>query len=438
MSISKPLTLSGAGLTGAGAIENVTGNATWGGAILLLPGPGGALNSTIGVDAGTLVINQAISGVTDLNKVGPAILTLTTATNTYTGQTNVIQGILNVSAAGSLGSVLGGTTVSSGAVLSPTTAINPELLTLNGTGTINGNGANAFTGALDATGTSTWAGNIILNPGSSIGGTSALTVTGNISGTDLNKTGTSSLTLTANNTFTGQLNLMSGTITLANASANTGPTTINNGTTLTVNTAGTLLKTSAINVYGGTLALNDSIGFTNNATTNNFNLGNRLSTTAPLNFINGGFLTVNANDLSTASPPQVTGTAEAVGPIVLAGGNTQITMTDSAQQGSTLSLTSPSLTRSPGSSLNFIGVNAAIGSPFNQVLFQTAPTLTNGILPYAVISLTAANAPGDFPTYSASGGIAPYSNYLTSLAAPRRPPTSSSRPGRPCRPGSAT
>ena len=409
LTFTEALTMSGAGLTGAGALENMTGNATWAGAITLLPGPGGALNSTIGVDAGTLTISQPISGVTDLNKVGAANLVLSGA-NTYTGQTNVTQGVLNVATnAAALGSVLGGTTVSTGAVLNLSVTVNPELLTLNGTGSVSGNGANAFTGALDVTTSATWSGNIVVNQGASIGGNSPLTVTGNISGVDLTKTGTSSLTLNANNTFTGALNLLAGTITLANASVNTGPTTIGNGTTLTVNAAGTLLKTSAINVYGGTLALND--------TTGNFNLGNRLSTTAPLTFFTGGALTVTANDLSTATPALniISGTTEAVGPIVLAGGNAQMTLTSSTVQGSTLTLASASLTRSPGASLNFIGVNAAIGSPFNQITFQTAPTLTNGILPYGVISLSSATAPGDFPTYSINGGIAPYANYLTSL-----------------------
>ena len=147
-----------------------------------------------------------------------------------------------------------GVTVSTGAVLDTTVTINPKLLTLNGTGSPNGNGANAFTGALFVTGATTWQGNIVLNSGAWIGGTAALTVTGNISGTDLTKTGTSSLALNANNTFTGALNLLSGTITLANATSNTGPTTLGNGTTLTIQSAGTLLNTSAINVYGGTLA----------------------------------------------------------------------------------------------------------------------------------------------------------------------------------------
>ena len=134
-------------------------------------------------------------------------------------------------------------------------------------------------------------------------------VTGNVSGADLVKTGTSSLDLNANNTFTGNLNCNSGTMTLSNASTHAGPTTVGVGTTLTLNGAGTALNTSSINVNGGTMLLDDSAS--------NFNLGNRLSTTAPLTFI-GGNLNVTGNQLAST----LTGTTETVGPIVLAGGNT--------------------------------------------------------------------------------------------------------------------
>ena len=425
---TKPLVLSGSGLAGNGALENVAGVTTWTtGTITLLPSPSGALNSTIGVDAGQLTLSTgAIGGVTDLDKVGIGILQLG-GTNTYTGQTNLTTGVLNVASAGALGSVLGGTTVSTGAVLNitATNTITPELLTLNGNGSVNGIGATANTGALEATAAATWSGNIVLNQGTSIGGTAALIVTGNVSGTDLVKTGTSTLTLTANNTFTGQLNILSGTATstltpptgsvvLSNANIYTGVTTVGPGTGLVLNNAGTALNTSAINVNAGAVSLDD--------TTGNFNLGNRLSSTTPLTFNGGassgsnGSLNVVGNLLGATT----TGTSETLGPITLASGNTQIWTVPSPNSGSTLSVTAASLTRNAGASVNFVGVNAAIGSAFNQLFFTTAPTLTggagNGILPYGVISLTSTTTPGDFPTYTASGGIAPFTNYVTSLA----------------------
>ena len=224
------LTVTGASLGGGDAIRNLAGTSTWQGAITLLPSPSGDINSTFDVAQGQLTLSGAISGVNDLNKTGNGNLTLS-GNNTFTGQTNIEQGDLSIGSAQALGSLLGGTTVSSGAVLTIAAAatINPELLTLNGGGNPSGTGATATTGALFAASKATWTGNIILGAGTAIGGTTGLTITGNVSGADLTELGSVALTLMANSTFAGSLTLSSGTLTLSNASANLGATTIGTG-----------------------------------------------------------------------------------------------------------------------------------------------------------------------------------------------------------------
>ena len=83
-------------------------------------------------------------------------------------------------------------------------------------------------------------------------------------------------------------------------------------------------------------------------------------------------------------------------------------------------LSSPSLTRNPGGAVNFVGANAPLGSSSNQIVFDTAPGAdgsgSNGILPYAIVSLNSATAPSNFATYSPTGGITAFTNYVTSLA----------------------
>ena len=142
LTISEPLVLSS-----GSTLQNTSGIDTWKGTIALITSPDGSTDSTIDVHAGQLTISGAISGVTDLTKIGVGMLTLSVA-NTYSGQTNINQGLLNITIAGALGSLLGGTTVSSGAVLQIGSGITvtPELLTLNGVGNLSGIGNNTSTG----------------------------------------------------------------------------------------------------------------------------------------------------------------------------------------------------------------------------------------------------------------------------------------------------
>src|SRR5205807_6037870 len=100
MNLFNPLVLNGTGVNGAGALENLVGSSnTWSGNIVL------ASNATIGVDAGTTLTLPAaaldgmplggLSGPGGVTKVGSGTLVLS-ATSTYTGDTVVSGGILNI------------------------------------------------------------------------------------------------------------------------------------------------------------------------------------------------------------------------------------------------------------------------------------------------------------------------------------------------------
>ena len=111
--LARPLFLNGSGVGGNGALESVFGTNTVSGTI--------ALNTaaTIGVDAGTVTQSGIISGPGDLTKVGGGTLAFTAA-NTYTGQTNINNGVTTVTintTAFTLGSAVGAVVVASGATL---------------------------------------------------------------------------------------------------------------------------------------------------------------------------------------------------------------------------------------------------------------------------------------------------------------------------------
>ena len=170
------------------------------------------------------------------------------AANTYTGTTTVNAnatlkiGVSSTSASSSpLGTTATGTTINSGGVLDMNgysmSSSATEALTLNGTGISSG-------GALiNSSGTaSTWAGTIVLNSLSSIGGTGNITVAGVISGNnDMEKVGSGKLTFSGNNTYTGATKIYAGTLELGAADR--------------------ISNSSNIRLIGGTLSTGSSTGY---------------------------------------------------------------------------------------------------------------------------------------------------------------------------------
>ena len=176
----------------------------------------GANNATIDQSgSGYLFSKGVISGAGALTKTGSAPLILQ-ANNTYSGQTNVNAGNLQVRHVNALGTTAGKTVVAGGAVLSAggglTGTIN-EPIDLSGNG--DGNGALQ---AVDAGTDVTFAGAVNLLSNASVGGTSHLAISGNITGSGgLTKYGTNRVDLRGANTYAGRTTVAGGTLDLGPA-----------------------------------------------------------------------------------------------------------------------------------------------------------------------------------------------------------------------------
>ena len=185
-------------------------------------------------------------------------------------------------------------------------------------------------------------------------------------------------------------------MTLTAANSYTGATTVGGATvgttfipgTLTLNGAnGALTSATTIDLGGTVLLDNNTGGFNNNARLN-------VATT-----LNGGTLSLLGN-------PTVA-TTESIGAITLGAGASTIALTQGA--GGNLALAGTTLTRSNGSGgvVNFTGTG--LGTTSKITFSTTAPALTGtaqpggtGLLPYATVNGS------DFATYTATGGIVPY------------------------------
>jgi autotransporter-associated beta strand protein len=238
------------------ALENVSGNNTFSGAI--------TLGSSIAISSlqDTLTLGGAIgesSSGYGITKIGNCTLALSVA-NTYSGATSILQGTLEVTANNALGTNAAGTTVASGATLK-LTGVNystTEGLTINGTGVGGG-------GALLNSGTSTFGGLITALTSATINaGGGVLNLTGGLvkDGTTLTFTGGGSINISSvisGASANSDLVVDATSVTLDAANTYNGPTTITNGGTLIANAldALPLSPRSAVSFTGtGTSALN--------------------------------------------------------------------------------------------------------------------------------------------------------------------------------------
>ena len=415
------------------------GYATWAGTIALQTANA---PTVIGVDGGTLNLTGVISGTSDLTKIGGGSLALLT-NNTYTGQTNVAVGNVNLGSTSGLGTIAGGTIVSSGAtlVLNAGSPFNGELLTLNGTGNglvgpddINGESQGGFStsfgnalqpaGALlEQTGLATWTGNINLNPGTVISlaptgtGAEGLVMLGQFQNApgvqgDLIKGGTGDLVLQANNTYTGVTDVNFGAIVLDGSGTLSSTSEINlDGPSVTAptwplyNANASITPVIAVSTSSGNFVSTNTGG---GLTLDNMaiNIPNRIASTIPINSLGATIVNLGSN-----IPGAVTN--ESFGTVNLVQGATAIINVNEGGGLAQISITN--LNRTPGTTVQFLAqefqlttnsLNPALGSPQSQIVIGNysngnAP-LVNGILPWATVA-TPGVVNWDLATYGASG-----------------------------------
>jgi autotransporter-associated beta strand protein len=217
--------------------------------------------------SGNLVIGGAIAGNGGLTKNGSNKLTLS-ANNTYTGDTTINAGTLEISSTGLLGGgSYSGNIVNTGAFLIGSNS-NQNL-----SGAISGNGAltKNGTGTLTLAGNNNYSGGTTLNTGTLVIGNAAAAGTGTITqanGSSLLKidtTGTITNAMSVYNVQASQSATLSGAITVNNATwdIDTGDTLTISGAVsgnggVTKNGAGTLLL-NGTNTYNGSTVVNAGI-----------------------------------------------------------------------------------------------------------------------------------------------------------------------------------
>ena len=256
-------------------------------------------------------IGEFAAGTT-LTKQGTGKLVLSGA-NSYSGLTTISSGILNIQNANALGTMAGGTTVSSGAALQIQGGITVgnESLTLNGSGIANTGsfrnmgGNNSFAGLISlASGTTiaSDAGTLTLTGGIANGlftttfaGVGNISESGVISGLGgLIKTGSGTLTLSGLNTFLGGTTINGGTVAVSsdgNLGGLSSALTLNAGT-LEITAGFSTLRLFTLGNAGSTFQVDAGQTFTvNSAITGTGTLNKSGSGTmvlSALNLFSGG------------------------------------------------------------------------------------------------------------------------------------------------------
>lgn len=343
ITINRPLTLSGTGVSGNGALRSISGANTYSGTITT------AALIGVGVDSGTLTLSGSLGGGNQFVKYGSGLLVLT-GTDGITGAHTINSGTFQIGAGGVLapgGGVvmnvnnatfdLNGRNATIGTSGNPIASLTGGLIsTASGTLSLFSTGTFATLTTNASANSSTISGNL------SLGGTNAvftvndgaatddLVVSAVISNGGFTKNGAGKMKLTGTNTYGGATTVSAGTLLLGANSVLSGSTavTVNGGVldnggftnsvasfTITSGTyqgAGTLTAgtyalgggTVTGTLGAGTLnvATNSSLDGSSNASTVNLNAGtltlggaNVLSSTATVTGSAGGSLALGGN-----------------------------------------------------------------------------------------------------------------------------------------------
>jgi autotransporter-associated beta strand protein len=303
---AEALSLTGTGVSTTGALRNISGSNTYGGAITLAGstrinsdadlltlsgGISGAQNLTIGGAGNTTISNAISTSAGTLTKDGAGTLILSGA-NTYTGATTISAGTLQIGA----GSTTGSLSVSSAITNNGTLAFNRSNTITQGTdfnSVISGTGAliQAGSGNLVLTGANTYTGATTINAGTlQIG---AGSTTGSLSvSSAVSNNGTLSFnrsnSLAFSNSISGNGSVISSgsTLTLSGNNSYSGGTTILNNTVIL----------GADNAMGtGSLSFNATVG------NSVLRLNGRNQTISGLSIVSAGFAGIVENNLAATT-----------------------------------------------------------------------------------------------------------------------------------------
>ncbi len=258
-------------------------------------------NQTIEVNGGTLDILAVISGSAGITKTGAGTLELD-GDNTYTGDTTINAGILEITSSTALGASGGShVTVTSGAelYLGSSIVVAPTALTIGGTG-VDDAGAIVAAGGED-----TFESPIMLSADTTIAATGGLldfdsSIGDCGDGYGVTLVGGGTVGYIAQNTYTGLTDVTAGELDLGNGSGVSlaGPLTIDassSGSATVAEYADNQLTTGTANVTligsGATFDLN---GYSDTAESLTFTGGSVTTGTGTLTIASGGTVTTNA------------------------------------------------------------------------------------------------------------------------------------------------
>ena len=361
LTITKPLTLNGAGTAGAGALLNLATNNTWSGAITL----GSA--STIGSAAGTLTVSGAtatagflltvdgagnvsksagaISGTGGLSQTATGTLTLGVV-NTYTGATSVNAGTLKMGIANAVGA--GSALTLAGGATFDLNGFSDSVGSLAGAGNVTNSGVGAATLTSGGNNTSTAFSGVASDGSGALG---------------LTKTGSGTLTLSGTNTYTGVTALSVGVLHLQSSAAlggTAGGTTVAANAAIEIDGSGLLIPEPITSLSGTGVA---GAGALRNLANDNTWSGNiTLGAAGATITSDGGTFTLSGS---------LTGTA-AKSPTVGGLGNTTI---------SGVIAGTATLTKTGGGTLTLSGVN----------IYTGATTINAGTLTLGITNATGAS-----------------------------------------------
>ena len=287
---------------------------TWAGGITLAGAiTGGATDGIIGGNSGTSTITGVISesgGSRALNKAGAATIVLS-ATNTFSGATQILAGTLQLNNSLALQNSALDATVSGTGAASAGLKTTVTTLTLGGlTGTKDF--ASLFT---TTSGGYNGVTALTLNPGNGVTDSYSGIIADGAAGMTLTKTGAGTQVLTGSNTFTGATTISAGTLESAKAATllNSGTVTVSNaGSTLAANYGGAsdYLANNIVTLLAKTVFSSTSTAFGFDTTNASGTYGNNLTMAAGLTKLGANTLTLTGLNTYTGATTISGGTLE--------------------------------------------------------------------------------------------------------------------------------